>query len=379
MPSKVHIYKCPGYNKNKIKEIISSYFRNTEFTGKNILLKPNMLQAHCPERNVTTNPVIVEAAAEVVMEKGASCRIGDSPSGRGMANAEAAAEKTGFLEVCRRLGIDFDFFDNQDLQEVRIKDGKVYNKVYLPKSYFSYDIIINLPKLKTHALTVFTLGVKNMFGLLPGLAKSDFHRKAAHPKKFAAALCDLYSVVIPDFTILDGIEGMDGEGPVTGRTKKLNRIFISSDTNALDAVVESMCGVDPKKVLLTREVADRGLGGFDNITIEKYYSTSDEDEKFNGFKTSLIPVLGERVPVWAVEILSPIMLRKPVADNNLCISCGKCTQICPVDAINMLNGYPYFDMKKCIKCFCCAERCSESAITEKRNPLVNLIRSIKRK
>lgn len=372
MSAKVCIYKCSGYDKDRIKEIVSCYFKNTEFKGKNILLKPNMLQAHRPEKNVTTNPAVVEAVAEAVMEKGANCRIGDSPSGWGMNSAKAAAEKAGFLEVCMRTGIDFDFFDSQELREVKIERGRIYNKLYLPESYFSYDIVINLPKLKTHSLTIFTLGVKNMFGLIPGLAKADFHRKAAHPKKFASALCDLYSVVIPDYTILDGIEGMDGEGPVTGRRRKLNRIFISRDANALDAVVERMCGVDPEKVPLTREVADRGLGEIDNINIEKYYS--GRDEEFKGFKTSFIPVLAAMVPVWTLDILSQFLQRRPAIDEELCISCRKCAQICPVQAIDFPEKYPHFDIKKCIKCFCCAERCTESAITEERSLLAKFFR-----
>ncbi|MEA3505926.1 MAG: DUF362 domain-containing protein, partial [Elusimicrobiota bacterium] len=203
MKSTVTVYKTDGYNLQELKKIAADALSGFNFKGKKVLLKPNMLQAHLPEEGVTTHPIVVEAAASVIIRRGGKCAIGDSPSGHGRENAEKSAEKSGFMEVCRRLNIKFEFFDGAELRKIKIPEGQVYKKIYLPESFFTYDFILNLPKLKTHSLTVFTLGVKNMMGVVPGLGKVDFHVKAAHPVNFASAICDLYSVVTPDFTIVD--------------------------------------------------------------------------------------------------------------------------------------------------------------------------------
>lgn len=363
MTSTVNIYKCSEYNKNKIIEILRSYFKNTDFAGKKILIKPNMLQAHAPEENVTTNPILLEAVTEYLISSGAECSIGDSPSGRGIANAREAARKTGFASVADKFGISFDYFDGQELKEVNITNGKIAHKIYLPATYFTYDMVINLPKLKTHALTVFTLGVKNMFGLISGVTKVDFHRKATHPKKFAKVIVDIYSAVKPDFTILDGIESMEGSGPVTGMTRQTNRIFISDDANALDATIVSLCGLKPQDSPITKEVFQRGLGEITDIEVIKDYT--DPETEFKGFKIPAISRLGGILPVWFMQLLSPLLSHRPVVNNDLCILCKKCIEVCPVEAIDCNNNEIHFDTKKCIKCFCCAERCQESAIIEK--------------
>ncbi len=371
MSSKVYIYKVKGYKKKKIKKVVRRYFKNRisseYFKNKNILLKPNMLQAHRPEENVTTHPAVVEAVGEVIKDRGGNCAIGDSPSGWGKKNTRKAAEETGFLEVCRKLNIDFDFFSGQKTKRVNIPEGKVYSEVYLPESYFNYDIIINIPKLKTHSLTVFTLGVKNMLGLIPGAAKSEFHSRAPHPKKLAYALADLYRAVQPDFTVLDGIEGMEGSGPVGGKTVKLNRIFASRDTNALDACVAKMCGIKPEKVPLTREVYVRKMGNIKDITVKKDYRK--ENPGFQNFKISPVSVLGTKLPLWALNFISPLLFFRPVCNEKKCVKCSRCKQVCPADAIYFKEGYPRFDLDRCIKCFCCGERCPETAIGESKNLL----------
>ncbi|MFW6172353.1 MAG: DUF362 domain-containing protein [Elusimicrobiota bacterium] len=366
----VRVYKCDLYEISKLKNIIKENFKNIGIKDKRVLLKPNILQAHNPGQNVTTNPVLLQAAAEVFIEKGARCKIGDSPSGWGIENARNAAEETGVMNVCRNLSIDFDFFDGQDVKMKKVENGKIYKRFYLPKSYFTYDVVVNVPKLKTHSLTGFTLGVKNMMGIIPGLGKADMHRKAPHPKRFAQAIADLYSLVVPDFTILDGIEAMDGDGPVNGGIKKLNRIFISKNTNALDSVVERMCGINPKKVILTREIWKRGLGNIENVKVKKDYSESDEG--FKNFKVPIISKIGSKIPEWVVNMFSGSLLHFPKVNMHLCSECGMCAKICPVNAIELKTGEPFINKNNCIKCFCCAERCPEKAIYEDKRFLAKI-------
>ncbi len=364
---RVEIYRTESYEGGPVRDILRSYFTREDFYGKKVLLKPNMLQAHEPGRNVTTHPVVVKAVAEIVMELGGECAIGDSPSGWGRKNALEAAGKTGLLKVAEEMGIKFEIFDGSPTRQVKIKGGTVYREISLPENYLKYDTVINLPKLKTHSLTVFTLGVKNMMGVVPGLAKSIFHKRAPHPEKFACAIADLYSVVKPDFTVMDAIEAMEGDGPVNGRTRKINRIFCSAETNALDAVVEKMCGADPLSVPITREVYERGLGKINNIDIIRHYK--ENDREFDGFRVPLVPRLGRFIPRFALGMFSPLLDRYPRVERQNCTYCRKCAEICPVDAVSFSERIPEFNLKKCIRCFCCGERCPESAIAEKKRLL----------
>ncbi|MBN2407140.1 MAG: DUF362 domain-containing protein [Elusimicrobia bacterium] len=367
----VHVYKCVSYDTDRIRAILGDYFDGIDFSGKKILLKPNMLQAHSPGECVTTHPAVLEAAALYFTGRGAACAIGDSPSGTGIENAQKASEETGMLDVCRRLGIDFDYFNGQPLVRTPAVSPKVYENIFLPESFFSYDVIINVPKLKTHAVTIFTLGVKNMMGLMTGSIKRDFHIRSPHPVQLAEALADLYSVAIPHYTIMDGVEGMHGDGPVSGKKIKLGRIFISSNTNALDAVIEAMCGVDPMKVPLTREISSRGFEKIDNIDIIKGYSGSDPE--FDGFEIPLVGRFGARIPAMFFGAVTPFVLHKPLVDRTRCTGCRECIEMCPAGAISFRSGFPVFDLKKCVRCFCCAERCSRGAIREKKNFLTKLL------
>ncbi len=366
MNKRVYVYECGSYDYKNLIEIFSEYFKKEgcEMEGRKILLKPNMLQAHRPSENVTTHPEVVKAAAAAVMKNGGICSIGDSPSGRGRLNAESAAEKCGFLKICRDLNIDFDYFDGQQLRQVDIKNGRIFKKVLLPESYFSYDIIINMPKLKTHSLTVFTLGIKNMLGVVPGLGKTEFHRRALHPDSFADAICDLFSVLIPDYTILDAVEAMEGAGPVTGKTKKLKKIIIGKDSNAVDSTAERICGADPLKVPITYKAAKRGLGEMEGYEVIGNRIVADEN-----FKKPPGYTIAHKIPKKLLSILSLFYGHVPSLSKRKCIGCRKCFNVCPSDAISFSVFYPEFNIRKCTKCFCCAERCPESAIGVKKKLL----------
>jgi len=370
MPAKVNVLRCDRYDVELIKSLLNGFISGINPAGKNILIKPNMLQAHKPEENVTTHPAVIQAVAELIIDHGGKCGIGDSPSGWGKENAFNAARKTGIFEVAEKLGIQFDFFDGQEMREVIVNDYKIISKVFLPESYFTYDKVINLPKLKTHSLTAFTLGVKNMLGVIPGNIKADYHKQAPHPRRFASALADLYSVVRPDLTILDAVEGMQGEGPVTGTAVKLNRLFVSCDANALDTVAVKMCGAKPSRIYLINEVHERGLGEMKSIEIIRNYEGNDNE--FSGFKKPLIYYLGRGIPACLPDLFSVFLDHYPEADMELCSGCGKCMKICPAEAIDFSRKYPKIDKKKCIRCFCCAEICPEKAMKEKKKLLAKV-------
>lgn len=372
MSAPVRAYKAGSYDRDLLAGIFEEHFKGLDLKGRRILLKPNLLRAAAPSENITTHPAVIEALASVVMAKGARCAVGDSPAGWGRDHALAIAKAAGMLDVCARLKIDFDVFDGQKARRVEIPGGRVYRAIHLAESYFSYDLVFNVPKLKTHSLTMFTLGVKNMMGVVPGLGKKDFHRRGTSPAVFADAIADLFSVVKPALTVLDGIEGMHGAGPVNGDTIKLDRLFISEDTNALDAAVERLCGVDPRTVLVTREVARREGLDLAAVALERKYDGGDE--AFKAFKVHPIYLLPTSLPVLLLGRVTGLFRYSPVVIKGKCVGCAQCGRICPAKAIEMRDGLPVIDRDACINCFCCVELCPEKAMVEKRNFLARLVK-----
>ncbi|MCD4779793.1 MAG: DUF362 domain-containing protein [Candidatus Omnitrophica bacterium] len=372
MDKTVHIYQNKGYDIVDIKKSLYHYFdRKFHFNNKKVLLKPNLLKAAAPEAHVTTHPILIEALVQYILDMGGKCVIGDSPAGWGIAHVKHVADVTGMTNICDKYNIAFSYFDATEMRKMIIKTGVVFKEIFVAENYFDCDYVINVPKLKTHSLTVFTLGVKNMLGVVPGLHKKLFHEKGQDPKRFAQAICDLFSVVQPNVTVLDGIIGMHRNGPANGDPIPLGRIFISEQTNALDAVVCRMCGVDPLQVPITRAVHERGIGDIHNIPVQKEYS--DHDDAFKSFQLHKIYKLRTNLPVQVFCCLFALFKYKPKINTSACTKCHKCVVICPTGALSRTESYPQLDLDKCVRCFCCCEICPTGAMSVDKNFFAKLV------
>src|SRR3990172_5856481 len=215
MKSSVSIVKVHSYNEEEVwiglrKSIdLIGGIKNFVKNGDRVLLKPNLLYGKPPEKAVTTHPSIVRGMVEIVREAGGVPSIGDSP---GMESLGKAAEKSGIKRVADETGCPLVEFNHPVLP----KKGtdQFFKQLEIDRSVLEADVIINLPKWKTHGQMLLTLGVKNLFGCIPGPRKALWHLKAGQDQKlFARMLIDVYLTVRPALTILDGIVGMDGNGP----------------------------------------------------------------------------------------------------------------------------------------------------------------------
>ncbi len=345
---RVAVLSSPEYARcrEKISEGLDLIEFNETLQGKKVLLKVNLLSARLPDSCVTTNPALVRAVAEVFLRKGAIVSIGDSPAS---VRVEVAAYAAGITEVCEDLGVPLVDFD--DPVPVVLEQG-TYRSFEIARPVLETDLLVNLPKLKTHSLTQVTFGVKNLFGCVPGVKKQGWHFRVRNMKEFSAMLLDLAGYLRPSLTIIDGVEGMDGNGPSNGRIIRPGIIGISRDVFALDDAVAELFGVIHSKVPILRLARERGLVG-------DYKVVGDEVEPKNLSlpETNLIGVYG-------AALLRRLVTKFPKIDRKKCVSCRVCERACPAGAIDTSRFN--IDYGKCITCYVCHELCPEDAIVFRR-------------
>lgn len=361
--AKVSVSKCDIYDKGLVNDAIMRSLDligidGAFFHGKKVLIKPNLLGPFNPEQCVTTHPSIIEGLIKTVREFGGIPIIGESP-GSGFVSAVKTFQATGIMEVAESTETPLMDFASDRLQKVYIK-GRFFETVYLPESVLKADVIISVPKFKTHSLTTFTGAVKNMFGVVPGNLKADFHRKAQRPDELSEAIADLFAHVRPHLSIMDAVIGMEGEGPSAGSPRKLGYIMASSDAVSLDAVCAEMIGLEWDFVDILRIASERGLGVGDINEIDIIGSRL-EDVRIKGFKLPQAAYIEKALNNWIFSVSSYDWLR-PRVTEKMCTGCATCDAGCPADAIKMENHIPHFDYEKCIRCYCCQELCPEHAI-----------------
>jgi uncharacterized protein (DUF362 family)/Pyruvate/2-oxoacid:ferredoxin oxidoreductase delta subunit len=356
----VSIVKCQSYDE---KEVLRNLHRSMDLLGgvhefvkrgDRVLLKPNLLFGKSPDEAVTTHPSIVKGVIQIVIEAGGIPFIGDSP---GFGSAKRAAEKAGVMAVAEEMACPVVEFDTP----VQCPGGgKFFKQFEIDQKVLEADTVINLPKWKTHGMMLLTLGVKNLFGCVPGPKKALWHLKAGENHRlFAQALIDLYRVVKPSLTILDGVVGMEGNGPSSGSPRPLGVVLASNDALSLDQIVCDLLQL-PRGGLMTNRVAlEQGLGKESiEVTGEKL-----ENAKISQFKLPAISATDWNLPGFLKRALKNALSSRPVADEETCKLCNRCVEICPPKVLERKEGGLTFDYGKCIRCFCCQEICPEGAIT----------------
>jgi uncharacterized protein (DUF362 family)/NAD-dependent dihydropyrimidine dehydrogenase PreA subunit len=378
-PARVAIARCQGYQAEDVKAAMRMAVDDLGGIGKfvsrgeKILLKPNMLSPKPPEEAVTTHPEIVRAMIHLVREAGGTPSVGDTPGGRATERIlKNLAESTGIRKVCDEEGVEFVLLI--DAEKFPVPNGKVAKSFELASTLRSVDGVISLAKMKTHAFTGLTGAVKNLYGLIPGLRKAEYHMRMQNANAFSEMLVDLAECVRPRLTVMDGIVGMDGDGPAAGRPIKIGLIIASDNVHALDAVFAELVGAEfdcvqtiaiaQRRGLLPRSPphADVSGGGLDEFRIKD-------------FKMPGSPKPFARIPAAIIRVASEGASRKPVFSKSRCDLCGTCIESCPARALRRGERIPAIDRGKCIRCYCCQELCPNKAIALKRLPARSLGRA----
>jgi len=337
--------------------------------GRSVLLKPNILGAAPPERHVNTHPSLVRAAIRALRRRGtARIMVGDNSGMMAYGSNEDAARTAGILAVAG------DYYVNLGADPVRVPVRSLlrpdpYGSLLRPDPYGSAfaaelafsrqvleaDVLVSLPKMKTHVATGITGAVKNSFGHLVGAEKTRLHREARGPENFAQAVVDVFQVRRPDLVILDAVVAMEGQGPSGGRPRQVGRVLASSSAVALDTVMATMMGLEPRRVPMLRIAEGRGLGPADLAAI----AVEGPLEVVPRFSC---PPIGMGLGALVSRIGATFLPPWPKTRYERCVKCGSCVQACPVEAIAMADRGPVIDYGRCIRCFCCHEMCRYEAM-----------------
>lgn len=331
--------------------------------GDSVLIKPNLLAPAAPAKAVTTHPLLIRAAVEYVLELGGRPRVSDSPA---MGPFGKVLREGGVAEALRGLPVDCRPFK----ESVAVDVGHPFNKIEIAADALSADLVINLPKLKTHAQMLLTLGVKNIFGCIVGLRKPEWHLRAGVDKElFAQVLVQVCAAVRPGVTILDGVLAMEGQGPGTGGVpRRLGVIMAGRDPFAVDAAVCAMLGLRAQDLLTNRLAQRAGL----------MPEVLEIDGELPSVRDMRLPDMSplEFGPKRFHRFFRKHLVQRPVCDDTLCELCGECWRYCPAQAISRERGGLSFDYDACIRCFCCVEVCPHGALAAKETAVGRVVRRL---
>ena len=260
----VSIRKCDDYNYENIKKSIE---KNLEDIGgiekyinpnSKVLIKPNLLMKKIPEEATTTHPTVVKVVCEILLKLNCKIVIADSPGGPyTISSLKGIYKSTGMKDIADELGVTL----NYDVSEVKVENenSKALRFMDIITPINEVDHIINICKLKTHGMATFTGGVKNLYGSIAGLKKAEIHYRFPSEEIFCEdVLLDICSYVNPTLTIMDGIVGMEGEGPSAGSPRHIGTTLASPSPYALDSIACKLINLDINKVPTVRGSIKRG-------------------------------------------------------------------------------------------------------------------------
>lgn len=334
--------------------------------GQSVLLKPNLFSDRLPEQGATTHPEVMRSLIRLVREAGANPWVGDSPVS--VADLHRVWERTGMEALCLE--------ENVPLINLEKAGSKSFDengvRFTIANPVLEADAIITVPKVKTHVLTGLTGAVKNLYGTVPGLQKTSFHKLYPYPRDFANLLVAIYRHVRPVLAVADGVVGMEGNGPSAGVPIGLGFLAASADAVALDVILSRSLGLDPNKVVHLELARASGLGVPDWEDILVGGEPVDALSKRAYRLPSTVPL--DYVPQWLVRLVQPLIYHRPVF-SDACVSCGKCVKACPVEALSLKpRARPILDKNACIACCCCHEVCPERAVEMRPSPFFRFAR-----
>jgi uncharacterized protein (DUF362 family)/ferredoxin len=338
--------------------------------GMTILLKANLLSANPPERAVCTHPAIVTAVIHWLKQfSPARIVLSDSTASISVGSTEKVLKVSGLKETCEREGAEAIPIEKMERTIYTVPDPLVLKSFPSATLIGEADLIINLPKIKTHNLTILTCCIKNMFGTIILGQKPKTHVQFPLVRDFEKALVDIYSVSKPQLTVVDGYLCQEGYGPSAGDIVKLDLVLAGFDGVALDTVVANITGVPVNRLYYLEYAEQKGLGTakLDGIEV-RGESIEAVKHAFKLPKGSTIGYYPVPLPRSLARRLGPALMKATITfDPKRCRRCGTCWKNCPVQAItppaSLAEGnVPSWNRNKCITCYCCAETCPYEAV-----------------
>lgn len=338
-----------------------------------VFVKVNLVRDMPPEKCGTTHPQVVIALVNKLSEITQNIVVGDSSGGlytkAAMGQVYAKCKMTDVAEqTCAKLNDDFDFATAEI-------NGQVVKSCEITDSFLNADVVINVTKLKTHSFAGYTGAVKNLYGLIPGLVKVEMHSRYPDLGDFCQLLCDIEQFASKKIVlhVIDGIVGMDGDGPTNGKPKAIGQLMASTNPYALDVVAVSLFA-DPFEMPLLQVAEKRGLVSRDLSAIDFDFEAW-QSAKVADFDISPVTSADTflNMPKWVKKLAKKYLTKKVQIDKNVCRGCGKCARHCPAKAITVKEGKANIAQNKCIRCYCCQELCPFDAVRFKKSLLYRFV------
>jgi uncharacterized protein (DUF362 family)/Pyruvate/2-oxoacid:ferredoxin oxidoreductase delta subunit len=371
---KVGIITSSNYSYNRIlmdvEKLLSGLDILKDMKKSRFLVKTNLLKKNRPEDGVTTHPYVVEGVVRFLNSHGHDVVIGDSPGGPfNPVILKSIYEVSGMADIAKRTGCALNY--DTSVVEVKPPNAKMVNNLKLVKAFTEVDHVVSCAKLKTHTMMTYTGAVKNLFGMIPGVTKADYHLKMNDIDNFANMLIDVCDFVDPLFSMIDGIEAMEGDGPSSGDIRHLGLLLAGENPFELDYVATGITGLLDSPV--NHHALRRGLFEPDGIELFGTDIDSLEVEPFKLPGSTHVNFVSGRIPEFVKDFLLEKVRPYPEVQTKLCVGCGICARNCPPKVISMKNHKAVIDTTNCIRCFCCHELCPEKAVKVKRHPLHRMV------
>ncbi len=379
----VSIVPCPDYSDEAAEKALVSVLEplgGLEWvkSGMKIVIKANLVSFMKPDSAAVTHPALLAALTRLLVRRGASVVIGDSPGGlyTGVyvnrvyaAAGTRAAEKAGAA-----LNQDF------TVKKAEYPESKVLKTFDYTGYLDDCDAIINFCKLKSHGMMTMSAAAKNMFGAVPGTVKLEYHYRFPQTPDFAEMIIDLDEYFKPVISIADAVVAMEGNGPTQGSPRPMGALLASKSPHKLDLACARLMGLEARQVPTLAAALGRGmipesadslkvcgdLAAFAAADFKNILHVSSSQEF--GTAENLFGKVGS-------AFLRKVLGTRPkLSPPAACVGCGECARICPAKAITMKNKKPVIDRGKCIRCFCCQEFCPKGAMKTHR-PLIAKILS----
>lgn len=372
---KISVISTPDYEIETMQKAVDRHFALLDFEKRvnpttKVLLKPNLLMKRNPAQGTTTHPALVLAVIRWLEQRGiAHITIADSPGGPFTTSALYGIYKSCGMQDITENTVALLNYDVGH-QVVSHPEGVLCREFEIINAIMEADVLINLPKLKTHGMMQLSAGVKNLFGAVPGLKKPELHFRFPEEKDFAQMLVDLSTLVKPTITVVDAVVSMEGDGPSSGSLRTTGKTFAAYDVHALDVALCDYTTMPHTTAFTVEKSIENGLcpasiqqleyvgDGYPKPLLDFVMPTSKPIDFMER-----VPKFLRRPAVWFGErFLAP----RPVVLQDKCIGCGKCEESCAPKALKIKDRKAIIDYSDCIRCYCCHEMCPIRAIEIKR-------------
>ena len=380
---KVYLYKETEYTEESMDALVAKLFApyggiEELLKGKQrVLIKPNLVARKPLDTGTTTHPLMLKSLCKALLACGKEVTVAESHGGPyTTATAKSQLSGCGITEALS--GMDVRLYTDAESAVLAYPKGLLAKSFEVIKPVTETDFIINLCKLKTHALTTYSGAAKNTFGAVSGMRKFELHARFTDIHHFTRMLNDLHLALPVGLNIVDGILGMEGNGPTAGIPKKYGFVAVGVNAFLTDLVCADLIGLKAAEVHQLKDAAERALCpenadySLTNLSSEDYNALRCADtvmpDSHSAGAVSWIARVQKMGGGRVIKLFRP----KPKVKKSKCVGCGKCAEYCPVHTIEMKKGKPHIVRDKCIHCFCCQELCPISAIYIKTNRILKI-------